>query len=116
MTTCPDEMELEAFVDGQDPANHAKILCHIQNCASCREKVEGLRALNDLIRQVEQQHVAPRTLVDRLRQESVARGTKRPAVTRRVLFGAAAAACSSSAILALSSATVKVKVQSYSLA
>ena len=95
MTNCPDDLALEAFVDEEDGANHAKILCHLQGCQDCRNKVQDLRALDDLVRQVERQTVAPRTFVDRLRQESVARNVRRPAVNRRYLLGGgmAVAAC-----------------------
>lgn len=91
--TCPDDLDLEAFIDGQAPEDHARIASHIQGCAACRKKVEDLRALNSLIRRVERQHVAPRTLVDRLRQESVVQTARRPLMTRRVMLGTAAAAC-----------------------
>ncbi|MEM7057913.1 MAG: hypothetical protein AAF557_10030 [Pseudomonadota bacterium] len=95
MTNCPDDLELEAFIDQQDGANHAKIACHLEGCASCRDRVRDLRALNDLVRQVERQTVAPRSFVDRLRQESVARNARRPVVNRRLVLGAglATAAC-----------------------
>lgn len=95
MTGCPDEICLEAFVDEEDGANHAKILCHIQGCQACREKVRELRALNDLVREAELQTVAPRALVDRLRHESVARNILRPTFNRRFMLGAGLAAAAS---------------------
>lgn len=94
MTKRPDDLELEAFVDGQNPEDHARIACYLEGCDETRKKVEDLRALNDLIRLVEHRRVAPRSLVDKLRKESVARNVKRPLMTRRLFMGGVgAAAC-----------------------
>ena len=95
MTQCPDDLQLEAYVDGQAGADQVKIACHVASCADCRAKVEELQSLNQLIRHVEGQRVAPRELVDRLRKESLARTTAKGHLNRRLVLrgGLAAAAC-----------------------
>lgn len=97
MNDCPDDMTLDAFVDGELPDGGSMVQSHLDTCAACRQRVESLYRLDALILQAEATVTAPDTLSDRLRRTRVERhpiaGRRQGLMSRRaaILGGALAA-------------------------
>jgi anti-sigma factor RsiW len=68
MTACPDqELLLGALVDGElDAANIALVEAHVARCDGCREELERIQAVRDLLVGEGVRHKAPETLTRRI--------------------------------------------------
>jgi anti-sigma factor RsiW len=68
MSTCADqELLLGGLIDNElDAANVAMVEAHVARCDSCREELERLQALRNLLRTDGVRHVAPAELTRRL--------------------------------------------------
>ena len=64
MAACVDqELLLSAFIDGElDAANIVQVEAHVGRCADCRDELERLLALRDLLGGEGVRHAAPETL------------------------------------------------------
>jgi anti-sigma factor RsiW len=68
MAACVDqELVLGGLVDGElDAANVAMVEAHVARCEGCREELERLQALRNLIRSEGVRHEAPKALMNRI--------------------------------------------------
>jgi anti-sigma factor RsiW len=68
MAACVDqELILGGLVDGElDAANVAMVEAHVARCEGCREELERLQALRNLIRSEGVRHEAPKALMNRI--------------------------------------------------
>ena len=68
MAACVDqELLLGGLVDGElDAANTALVEAHVTRCAGCREQLERLQAVRNLLRSDGVRHTAPDTLIRRV--------------------------------------------------
>jgi anti-sigma factor RsiW len=68
MPACVDqELLLGGLVDGElDAANTALVEAHVARCEGCREEIERIQAVHNLLRGEEVRHSAPESLVTRI--------------------------------------------------
>ena len=68
MTACVDkELLLGALIDGElDAANTAMVEAHVARCEGCREELDRLQAVRNLMRADGARHSAPQSLVARI--------------------------------------------------
>jgi anti-sigma factor RsiW len=68
MAACVDqELVLGGLVDGElDAANVAMVEAHVARCEGCREELERLQAVRNLIRSEGVRHEAPKALMNRI--------------------------------------------------
>ncbi len=68
MAACADrELLLGGLIDGElDAANTALIEAHVARCEGCREELERLQAVRNLLQSEGVRHSAPETLTQRI--------------------------------------------------
>ena len=68
MPACVDqELLLGGLIDGElDAANTALVEAHVARCEGCREELERIQAVHNLLRGEEVRHSAPQSLVTRI--------------------------------------------------
>lgn len=103
MPACADqELLLGGIVDGElDAANIAMVEAHVARCKDCREELERLLALRNLLAAKGVRHVAPETLVKGLTSKFAPEAANENRVTRWLAPGLAGAAAACLAFAAL---------------
>jgi anti-sigma factor RsiW len=109
MTACPDqELLLGGLVDGElDAGNTALVEAHVARCEGCREELERLQAVRNLLAADGVRHQAPDSLVRRIASlpDLAEKPPRRPMLPGWLVPGAAGALAASLALATLTPLT-----------